>query len=157
VKKFLSIIPFLLVFTLSLSSSAYPMGLDFGFGGTSGGPEPLAFEPVESFGSSTIPLRVAVDSRGRVLVTDSLRKGFAVYSNNGLLLKTAGGISRPLGIAVDSAGMIYVGDAATQSILVFDSDCNFSLAQAMDRSLSPAILPLPRPAMFTSRTAWEGK
>jgi hypothetical protein len=125
VKKFLSIIPFLLVFTLSLSSSAYPMGLDFGFGGTSGGPEPLAFEPVESFGSSTIPLRVAVDSRGRVLVTDSLRKGFAVYSNNGLLLKTAGGISRPLGIAVDSAGMIYVGDAATQSILVFDSDCNF--------------------------------
>jgi hypothetical protein len=124
-KKFLSIIPFLLVLMLSLSPSAYPMGLDFGFGGTSGGPEALAFEPIENFGSSMIPLRVAVDDRGRVLVTDSLRKGFAVYSNNGLLLKGVGGIRRPRGIAADAAGNIYVGDAATRSVLVFDSNGTF--------------------------------
>lgn len=74
------------------------------------------------------PGRIAVDSLGRLYVTDSMNHVIRIYSNNGMPLKTIREIEKPAGIAVDQStsggGRIFVGDTKTKSVYVLDEDGN---------------------------------
>jgi DNA-binding beta-propeller fold protein YncE len=69
------------------------------FGGTKGGAP----------GQLTLPHGVAVDSRGRVLVSDSDNKRISVFDKEGKFLETWAAPSRG-GIAVDREDTVYVSD-----------------------------------------------
>lgn len=83
----------------------------------------------EADGQFNLPLQVAVDSDGRVYVTDS--GNFRVQSFNadgsfrsafGTLGRYPGQFARPKGIATDPLGNVYVVDTAFGNFQIFDSD-----------------------------------
>lgn len=55
------------------------------------------------------PLMIAIDSKGRLYVTDSFGRRVLILNNSGSLLSTINIPGAPVGIAVDSSGKIYVG------------------------------------------------
>jgi len=69
---------------------------------------------------------VAVDSQGRVFVTDTGNKRVVVFDENGNFLSEFGSVGmglgefdEPVGIAIDQYDQIYVADAWNQRIQVF--------------------------------------
>jgi sugar lactone lactonase YvrE len=68
------------------------------------------------------PVRLCVDSRGRLYVTDSINNQVYVYSNNGLLLDTLQ-VDKPLSIGVLN-GKVFVGEQKGGSVTVFDPSGN---------------------------------
>ncbi len=68
------------------------------------------------------PVRLCVDSRGRLYVTDSINNQVYVYSNNGLLL-SAFQVERPLSIRVWN-NKVFVGEQKSGSVKVFDPSGN---------------------------------
>ena len=69
------------------------------------------------------PVRLSLDSRGRLYVTDSINNQVYVYSNNGLLL-SAFQVERPLSISVWN-DKVFVGEQKSGSVTVFDPAGNF--------------------------------
>jgi len=75
------------------------------------------------------PTNLALDSHGRLLVSDTGAFAVQVYDLDGCYQKTIGqqGVApglfaRPKGIAVDREGLVYVVDAATQLVQIFNPD-----------------------------------
>lgn len=88
----------------------------FRFGGRGTGP-----------GQFNFPTDIAVDSRGRVIVTDALNARIQLFSPEGRPLgsfgnpgDSSGHFAKPKGVAVDSEGHIYVCDALFDSVQIFD-------------------------------------
>ncbi|MBI4690452.1 MAG: FG-GAP repeat protein [Nitrospirae bacterium] len=71
------------------------------------------------------PVRIALDSEGRLYVTDTNDWGMSriyILSNSGTLISTIDlGKGTALGITVDNSGKIYVGDERQDNVRVFDS------------------------------------
>jgi len=75
------------------------------------------------------PTNVAIDSKGRIIVSDSGGFAIQVYDAEGNHLHTIGdqgvtlgNFTLPKGVAVDREGRIYVVDAATAVVQMFDAD-----------------------------------
>lgn len=75
------------------------------------------------------PTNLALDNKGRLLVSDLGTFAVKVYDLEGNYLRSigqegvgAGHFARPKGIAVDHEGRIYVVDAATQVVQLFDAE-----------------------------------
>jgi sugar lactone lactonase YvrE len=73
------------------------------------------------------PTNLAIDSQGRLLVSDTGAFAVRIYDLEGNYLSSIGqqGVApglfaRPKGIATDRKGLIYVVDAATQVVQIFD-------------------------------------
>lgn len=83
---------------------------------------------VTSLGSLGAPLqapaRVAVDSAGRALVSDSQSGRIVVFDAFGRLSQIKTGFAAPLGIATDSDGNILVAESQAGRVSVFDSQWN---------------------------------
>ena len=86
-------------------------------------------DPNAAEGKLFSPVNLAVNPKGRLLVSDI--GGFVVqaYDLEGKFLQTigkqgvgAGAFARPKGVAVDRTGLTYVVDAATQVVQIFDPD-----------------------------------
>ena len=74
------------------------------------------------------PINIALDSQGRLYVSDFGASRVQVYDADGKYLHTIGGkgdnygeFTRPKGVAVDRDNRVYVVDAAGQMVQVFDS------------------------------------
>ena len=71
-----------------------------------------------------IPFGVAVDSDGAIYVTDIDAACLFKFSSNGQLLKTVGGeLQKPFSVKIID-NQLYVLDSASQSVKIFDMDCN---------------------------------
>ncbi len=81
----------------------------------------VTITPVDGFDVSGAPSRLAVDSIGRIYVTDPIQHAVLVFSHNGILLDSFDGIGRPVGLALDGSDTIYVGDVSTGSVMMLDS------------------------------------
>lgn len=75
------------------------------------------------------PTNVAIDSKGRIVVSDSGGFAIQVYDAEGNHLHTIGdqgvtlgNFTLPKGVAVDREGRIYIVDAATAVVQMFDAD-----------------------------------
>jgi sugar lactone lactonase YvrE len=96
------------------------------------------------------PVNLAVDPRGRLLVSDMGGFTVQVYDLEGKYLRTigrqgagAGAFARPKGIAVDREGRAYVVDAATQVIQIFDPEGRLLLYFGLPGASSQGELVLP--------------
>ena len=74
------------------------------------------------------PANLALDGKGRLLVSDVGSAAVQIYDLDGKYLSTigerglgAGTFARPKGVAVDHSGLAYVVDAATQVVQIFDA------------------------------------
>jgi DNA-binding beta-propeller fold protein YncE len=83
----------------------------------------------EAPGKLFSPTNLAVDERGRVLVSDIGASAVQVYDLEGKHERAigrqgvgAGMFARPKGVAVDRTGIAYVVDAATQVVQMFDPE-----------------------------------
>lgn len=84
------------------------------------------------------PRDVAVDSLGRLLVTDTGNKRVQVFDDAGNFVAQFGGpgggdgqFNEPVGLAVDGDGNIYVADAWNKRIQAFDREFRFVRAWAV--------------------------
>jgi DNA-binding beta-propeller fold protein YncE len=75
------------------------------------------------------PRDVAVDSAGRVYVTDTGNKRVVVFDGNGNFITQfgsagmgAGQFDEPVGLTIDAKGLVYVADTWNQRIQVFQED-----------------------------------
>jgi len=76
--------------------------------------------PVDNYASpSGSPARIAIDSDGKLYVTDPLRGVVEVFSNNGRLLYTLTPTVSPLGIAVDGTGRMIISDSTMRNVCVY--------------------------------------
>ncbi|HLP75539.1 MAG TPA: 6-bladed beta-propeller [Candidatus Paceibacterota bacterium] len=89
---------------------------------------PQAEEAVEP-GKLYMPVNLAVDSQGRVYVSDLSVCRVKIFDADGKFIRTFGSqgdlpgqFARPKGIAVDRAGRIFVVDAASQTCQIFDGE-----------------------------------
>jgi DNA-binding beta-propeller fold protein YncE len=80
-------------------------------------------------GEFNFPTNLAVDARGRLLVTDTLNFRIQIFNLAGKFVKTfgvlgdePGRLNRPKGIGVDSEGHIYVVDSSFNNFQIFDED-----------------------------------
>lgn len=91
-----------------------------------------------SFGVSDGPLRlkepfgVAVDDRGRIIVSDGKNHNIQVFSSDGAFLNMFGGrgsengtFYNPRGVAVDHSGRIIVADSSNHRVQIFDPSGRF--------------------------------
>ena len=83
----------------------------------------------EGPGQLLFPNGLAIDSAGRVYVTDMMNGRVQVFSADGSLVRSfgrpgdrAGEFSRPKHLAVDSDDIAYVVDAGFQRVQMFDGD-----------------------------------
>lgn len=67
------------------------------------------------------PVRIAVDSQGKVYATEASGNAVKIFDRNGKLLKKAR-VPRPTGIAVSAAGLVYVGSEKNKSVEVYSAD-----------------------------------
>lgn len=86
-------------------------------------------------GQFNYPTAVAVNSRGEILVCDSLNFRVQVFSPEGMFRRAfgkagdrPGSFSRPKGIAVDSDDNIYVLDTLFDNVQIFDREGRLLLA-----------------------------
>ena len=86
-------------------------------------------DPKVAEGKLFSPTNLALDSQGRLWVTDTGAFAVQVYDLEGTYLRTVGqqGVApglfaRPKGVAVDRSGLAYVVDAATQVVQIFDAN-----------------------------------
>jgi sugar lactone lactonase YvrE len=91
-------------------------------------PNPNAGEDTEP-GKLYMPVNLALDSEGRLYVSDLAVCRVKIFDADGKFLRTFGGqgdlpgqFARPKGIAVDRAGRIFVIDAASQTCQIFDPE-----------------------------------
>jgi len=80
-------------------------------------------------GQFRLPLGVATDADGNVLVMDMMRCRLQKFSPEGKLLSAtgqlgdfAGAFARPKHLAVDADGIVYVVDASFQNVQMFDRE-----------------------------------
>jgi len=78
------------------------------------------------------PRAIVIDSKGRLLVSDTGNKRIQIFDRDGNFLSQFGqtGINNgefnePVGLAVDASGNVYVADTWNQRIQVFDADNKF--------------------------------
>ena len=78
------------------------------------------------------PRGIAVDSLGRVYVTDTGNKRIQVFDADGQFITQFGGfgalegqMDEPVGVALDSEGRIYVADTWNQRVQAFDKSFRF--------------------------------
>ena len=86
-------------------------------------------DPKAKEGRLFSPTNLALDPRGRLLVSDTGGFTVEVYDLDGKYLRmigqqglAPGSFSRPKGVAVDHNGLAYVVDAATQVVQIFDTE-----------------------------------
>jgi len=89
------------------------------------------------------PTCVAIDSQGKLYVSETANGLVKVYSRKGKLLKQFS-VLRPLGVAVDASGYIYVGSAERHAVDVYSPDYKYvrSLGSGpgeIDRPISIAV------------------
>lgn len=84
-------------------------------------------DPKAAEGKLFSPTNLALDSQGRLLVTDTGAFAVRVYDLEGKFLSTIGSqgvapglFARPKGIAVDHESRVYIADAASQVVQLFD-------------------------------------
>jgi sugar lactone lactonase YvrE len=84
-------------------------------------------DPGPQAGRLFSPTNIAVDSRGRIYVSDAGAFRVQQYDVDGTFLRSIGGpgeapgqFARPKGVALDRADRMYVVDAATQIVQIFD-------------------------------------
>jgi DNA-binding beta-propeller fold protein YncE len=75
------------------------------------------------------PTDIAIDSAGKLYVTDPLNYRVRIFSPAGLQLNeighmgdAPGDMNKPKGVGIDSEGHIYVADALLDEIQVFDGN-----------------------------------
>lgn len=73
-------------------------------------------------GDLTAPTAVAAGADGRVYVAESSRNRVLVFSAEGHLLRTLGGLRRPISLAVGSDDKLFVGNDETGSVDVYGPD-----------------------------------
>ena len=128
--------------------------------------------PLAAFASSVTfqaPTHLAVDSAGRLLVSDALAFCVLILSPDGKLLGTvgqqgdsSGELSRPKGVAADSGGHVYVADALFDNVQIFDSEGHFLLPVGSAGN-EPGELALPAGLAIDARDliyvadAWNGR
>lgn len=85
------------------------------------------------------PRGVAIDSQGRVLVTDTGNKRVQVFSGDGEFVTMFGGfglergqMNEPVGLAVGPDGRLYVADTWNRRVQVFDSGFAFESEWEID-------------------------
>lgn len=78
-------------------------------------------------GEFNFPTYVAVDGKGRLVVTDSMNMRIQIFDTEGQLVSSfgkhgdgAGDFAAPKGVAMDGEGHVYVADAGFDNIQVFD-------------------------------------
>ncbi|NOY82038.1 MAG: hypothetical protein GXP31_13660 [Kiritimatiellaeota bacterium] len=86
-------------------------------------------DPTDEDGKLFMPTNLAVDSQGRVYVSDIGRFCVQQYDPDGKFLRRFGAIgdrpgefARPKGVGVDRQDRLYVVDAAAQVVQIFDAD-----------------------------------
>jgi DNA-binding beta-propeller fold protein YncE len=98
-----------------------------------------------------LPTNLALDTEGRLYVSDSLVGRVQVYNNSGKYVRSlgvfgdnppAGTLKRPKGVAVDREGLVYVVDAAYQLVQMFDSSGRYLMWFGYPGD-TPAALTLP--------------
>ena len=85
------------------------------------------------------PVRVAIDGKGKVYVTEASRNALKVYDSRGKLLRTVA-VPRPMGVAVGPSGEVYVGAETKKSIEVYSADLSSSRRFTTDEISRPASL-----------------
>lgn len=80
------------------------------------------------------PTDIAVDTAGKLYVTDPLNYRIRVFSSDGQLLSefgrmgdSPGDLNKPKGVAVDSEGHIFVNDSLLDAVQIFDGAGAFLL------------------------------
>lgn len=106
-------------------------------------------DPNEEEGKLFSPTNLALDSQGRLHVSDTGAFRILQFDGEGKYLRSIGNLgdrpgemSRPKGIAVDREGRIYVVDAAAQVVQVFNSEGELLLFFGVPNA-SAASLDLP--------------
>src|ERR1043166_3070909 len=96
------------------------------------------------------PTNVAIDSKGRIVVSDSGGFAVQVFDAEGNFLHSVGeqglnlgSFTLPKGVAVDRDGRIYVVDAATAVVQIFDADGKLLMFFGDPKSSGTAGLYLP--------------
>ena len=100
-------------------------------------------------GQMTLPVAMAFDAEGRLLITDEHTSRVNIYSNKGDVVSkwgvkgdSEGEFNGPAGIAVDSAGLVYVCDQRNHRIQKYTSEGKF-LSQWGVRGSEPGEFNLP--------------
>lgn len=113
---------------------------------------PLADESVEP-GRLFIPVNVAVDSQGRIYVSDMAACRVKIFAADGTYLRSIGSqgdlpgqFARPKGLAVDRAGRVLVVDAASQTCQIFDAEGKSLLAFGEPEGAATEVAALNLPA-----------
>ncbi len=70
------------------------------------------------------PTAVALDSSGRIYVTDRHADSLNIYDSSGNFIKKLGALSDPISVAVDSNGRIFVGSEVQGSVKAYDYNFN---------------------------------
>lgn len=107
-------------------------------------------DPKTAEGKLFSPTNLALDQRGRLLVSDIGSSAVQVYDSEGKFERTIGkqGVgpgmfARPKGVAMDRAGLAYVVDAATQVVQIFDAEGRLLLTFGQPGTTSYGELVLP--------------
>ena len=100
-------------------------------------------------GQMTLPVAMAFDADGRLLITDEHTSRVNIYSNKGDVVSkwgikgdSEGEFNGPAGIAVDSAGLVYVCDQRNHRIQKYTSEGKF-LCQWGTKGSGPGEFNLP--------------
>jgi|TARA_B110000116_G_scaffold262950_1_gene268817 DNA-binding beta-propeller fold protein YncE len=100
-------------------------------------------------GQMTLPVAMAFDAEGRLLITDEHTSRVNIYSNKGDVVSkwgikgdSEGEFNGPAGIAVDSAGLVYVCDQRNHRIQKYTSEGKF-LCQWGTKGSGPGEFNLP--------------
>jgi len=78
-------------------------------------------EPGGEPGHFRLPHDIALDSKGRLLVTDRENSRIQVFTQDGALLGIWHDVIRPTGIGIDKDGLVYVSELSLR-VSVFDID-----------------------------------
>ena len=107
-------------------------------------------DPKAKEGKLFSPTNLALDKKGRLLVSDTGAFSVQVYDLEGKFLRTLGQqglapglFARPKGVAVDRTGLAYVVDAATQVVQIFDPEGHLLLYLGQPGASNQGELSLP--------------
>jgi len=109
-------------------------------------------------GEFYFPTNLAVDSQGRIYVSDTMNARVQVVDKSGKFIKAIGergillgNMVRPKGVALDREGRLYVADAAPQTVQIYDPEGHLLLMLGAAESDVPdqGTLTLPAKVMIS--------
>jgi DNA-binding beta-propeller fold protein YncE len=94
------------------------------WGGAPALPSPEVDHLVSTTGDLRAPARVAVDSQGRVYVTEPTRSAVVVRDLSGGIIEVRSGMGVPVAVAVDHFDSVYLSDRSSGRVDVYDDQWN---------------------------------